>query len=137
MQRIRTIQYFFSNATSLYYYLAAGRWFSASGLNGPWTFATPDLPADFANIPTSSPAAGVLSSVPGTEEAADAVMIAQIPTKTTIDPSAAPAVNITYSGDPVYVAIDGTTLSYVENTNDKVIMVNNNQSLCLCRWILV
>ncbi len=52
----------------------------------------PNLPADFANIPTNSPAAGVLSSVPGTEEAADAVMIAQIPTKTTIDPSAAPAV---------------------------------------------
>jgi hypothetical protein len=118
---------FFSSATSLYYYLAAGRWFSASGLNGPWTFATPDLPTDFANIPSNSPAAGVLSSVPGTPEAADAVMIAQIPTKTTIDPSAAPAVSITYSGDPVYVAIDGTTLSYVENTNDKVIMVNNNQ----------
>jgi hypothetical protein len=118
---------FFSSATGLYYYLAAGRWFSASGLNGPWTFATPDLPADFANIPTSSPAAGVLSSVPGTPEAADAVMIAQIPTKTTIDPSAAPSVAITYSGNPVYVAIDGTTLSYVENTNDKVIMVSNNQ----------
>ena len=42
---------FYSSATKLYYYLAAGRWFSASGLNGPWTFATPNLPADFANIP--------------------------------------------------------------------------------------
>jgi hypothetical protein len=118
---------FFSSGTSLYYYLAAGRWFSAPELNGPWTYATPDLPADFANIPTGSPAAGVLSSVPGTEEAADAVMIAQIPTKTTIDPSAAPPITITYSGSPQYVLIDGTSLSYVENTNDKVIMVNNNQ----------
>ncbi len=118
---------FFSSATSLYYYLAAGRWFSASGLNGPWTFATPDLPADFANIPTNSPAAGVLSSVPGTQEAADAVMIAQIPTKTTMNINSAPAVTITYSGDPVYVAIDGTPLSYVENTSDKVIMVSSNQ----------
>ncbi len=117
---------FYSNATSQYYYLAAGRWFSAPDLNGPWVFATPNLPADFANIPANSPAAGVLSSVPGTEEAADAVMIAQIPTKTTVDPAAAPAVAITYSGAPVYVAIDGTPLSYVENTNDKVIMVNNN-----------
>ena len=118
---------FYSSTTHLYYYLAAGRWFSAPGLNGPWTFATPDLPADFANIPVNSPAAGVLSSVPGTYEAADAVMIAQIPTKTTIDPSAAPPVTITYSGAPVYVAIDGTSLSYVENTNDKVIMVSDNQ----------
>jgi hypothetical protein len=118
---------FYSNATSLYYYLAAGRWFSAPTLNGPWTFATANLPADFANIPRNSPAAGVLSSVPGTQEAADAVMIAQIPTKTTMNVSSAPAVTITYSGDPVYVAIDGTPLSYVENTNDKVIMVSNNQ----------
>ncbi|HSZ32532.1 MAG TPA: hypothetical protein VK772_04435, partial [Puia sp.] len=118
---------FYSSATSLYYYLAAGRWFSASGLNGPWTFATADLPADFANIPRNSPAAGVLSSVPGTQEAADAVMIAQIPTKTTMSISSAPPVTITYSGDPVYVTIDGTPLSYVENTNDKVIMVASNQ----------
>jgi len=118
---------FYSNTTSLYYYLAAGRWFSAPGLNGPWTFATPDLPADFAKIPTNSPMAGVLSSVPGTPEAADAVMIAQIPTTTTIDPAAAPPVNITYSGPPQYVAIEGTSLSYVENTNDKVIMVSDNQ----------
>jgi hypothetical protein len=118
---------FYSNATNLYYYLAAGRWFSAPGLNGPWTFATADLPADFANIPTSSPAAGVLSSVPGTQEAADAVMIAQIPTKTTMSVNSAPPITISYSGAPQYVAIDGTTLSYVENTNDKVIMVSSNQ----------
>jgi hypothetical protein len=118
---------FFSSATSLYYYLAAGRWFSAGSLSGPWTYATPDLPADFANIPTDSPASGVLSAVPGTNEAADAVMIAQIPTTTTLDPAAAPPVTITYSGAPQYVVIDGTSLSYVENTSEKVIMVSNNQ----------
>jgi len=117
---------FFSNTTSLYYYLAAGRWFSAPGLGGPWTYATPNLPADFAKIPSSSPAAGVLPSVPGTDEAADAVMIAQIPTKTSIDPKAAPPVTITYSGAPKFVAIQGTTLSYVENTTEKVIMVDDN-----------
>jgi hypothetical protein len=117
---------FFSQTTNLYYYLAAGRWFSAPDLNGPWTFATPNLPADFANIPDSSPASRVLASVPGTDEAADAVMIAQIPTKTTIDPKAAPAVTITYSGPPKVVTIDGTTLSYIENTTDKVIVVGNN-----------
>ena len=117
---------FYSNVTNLYYYLAAGRWFSAPGLNGPWTYATPDLPADFAKIPVSSPASGVLASVPGTDEAADAVMIAQIPTKTSIDPKAAPPVTITYSGDPKMVAIEGTSLSYIENTTEKVIVVNNN-----------
>jgi hypothetical protein len=29
------------------YYLVAGRWFSAADFTGPWTFATPTLPADF------------------------------------------------------------------------------------------
>jgi hypothetical protein len=31
-----------------YYYLTSGRWFRSSSLTGPWTFATPNLPQDFA-----------------------------------------------------------------------------------------
>ena len=118
---------FFCSANSLYYYLAAGRWFSAPDLKGPWTYATLTLPGDFAKIPTDCPVAGVLSSVPGTEQAADAVMIAQIPTVTTIDPKQVPAVTITYSGPPKYIAIEGTSLYYIENTPDKVIKVDNSQ----------
>src|SRR5271163_2330819 len=63
---------FVYSPTSEYYYLTAGRWFSSSSINGPWTYATANLPADFANIPPSSPAAQVLQSVPGTYEAKDA-----------------------------------------------------------------
>src|SRR5579863_1226959 len=117
---------FFSSQTSLYYFLTSGRWFSAPSLNGPWVYATPSLPADFTNIPESSPAASVLSAVPGTDQAADAVMIAQIPTKVDVDPKAVPPVTITYTGDPKFTAIDGTSLSYAQNTTDKVIMVGNN-----------
>ncbi|HEY2348219.1 MAG TPA: hypothetical protein VGH64_04340 [Puia sp.] len=117
---------FFSGQTSSYYFLSSGRWFSAPGLNGPWVYATPNLPADFANIPESSPAAAVLSAVPGTDQAADAVMIAEIPTKVTVDPKAVPPVTISYSGDPKFVGIDGTSLSYAQNTTDKVIMVSSN-----------
>jgi hypothetical protein len=36
-----------------YYYLTSGRWFRASSLNGPWTYATPNLPQDFARIPSN------------------------------------------------------------------------------------
>ncbi len=117
---------FFSSQTSQYYFLSSGRWFSAPGMDGPWAYATPNLPEDFAKIPQDSPAGHVLSSVPGTDEAADAVMIAQIPTKVDVDPKAVPPVTITYSGDPKFVGIDGTALSYAQNTSDKVIMVSSS-----------
>src|SRR5580765_4805209 len=77
--------------TQQFYYLTAGRWFSASDLQGPWTYATPDLPPDFAKIPLTSPASAILASVPGTDEAKDAVLLAQVPTTMTIKPNEAQA----------------------------------------------
>ncbi|PYJ15151.1 MAG: hypothetical protein DME96_14275 [Verrucomicrobia bacterium] len=69
--------------TQQFYYLTAGRWFRANDLEGPWTYATPDLPPDFAKIPPSSPASAILASVPGTDEAKDAVLLAQVETSIT------------------------------------------------------
>ena len=37
----------------------------APGFDGPWTFATPTLPADFQKIPLEHPRSRVLASVPG------------------------------------------------------------------------
>ena len=65
--------------TGTVYYLVAGRWFSAPGFTGPWTFATPSLPADFKKIPLEHPRSRVLASVPGTDRAAEAVLLAQMP----------------------------------------------------------
>ena len=91
-----------------------------------------DLPEDFAKIPLSSPASAVLSSVPGTEEAKDAVLIAQIPTVMEIDPkSAAAQAKVSYSGDPKFAPIEGTSLYYATNTPDKVIKVADVYYLCL------
>ena len=56
-----------------------GRWFSAPDFAGPWTFATPTLPADFQKIPLEHPRSRVLASVPGTDEANEAILVAQIP----------------------------------------------------------
>ena len=61
------------------YYLVAGRWFSAPDFSGPWAFATPTLPDDFKKIPLEHDRSRVLASVPGTDQAAEAVLIAQIP----------------------------------------------------------
>jgi hypothetical protein len=114
-----------------YYILLSGRWFSSASLSGPWTYATASLPADFAKIPYGCPASRVLVSVPGTDEAKDAVMIAQIPTQITVDPSTAPEkVVISYSGTPEFDPIEGTTMSYATNTTDKVIQIGDIYYLC-------
>jgi hypothetical protein len=124
--------FFLYTPTNEYYYLAAGRWFRSKDLQGKWAFASMDLPADFAKIPLSSPASAVLSSVPGTEEAKDAVLIAQIPTVMEIDPkSAAAQAKVSYSGDPQFAPIEGTSLSYATNTADKVVKVGDVYYLCL------
>jgi hypothetical protein len=118
--------------TQQFYYLTAGRWFSAMDLQGPWTYATPDLPADFAKIPTSSPASAILATVPGTEEAKDAVLLAQVPTTMTVNAKEAQGkVKVAYAGDPKFEPIKGTSIEYATNTADKVIKVGDIYYLCL------
>jgi hypothetical protein len=124
--------FFLYTPTNEYYFLAAGRWFRSKDMQGHWTFASADLPEDFSRIPSSSPASGILSSVPGTDEAKDAVLIAQIPTVMEIDPkSAAAQAKVNYSGDPQFAPIEGTSLYYATNTADKVIKVGDVYYLCL------
>src|SRR5580693_3278636 len=118
--------------TGAFYYLTSGRWFtSTTPLRGPWTFATYSLPPDFKNIPASSPPGAVLASVPGTPEAEDAVLIAQIPTTVTVNPAEAPKeVQVSYVGAPQFVPIAGTTMLYATNTPNKVIQVGSQYYLC-------
>ncbi|HEV7475146.1 MAG TPA: hypothetical protein VGN90_13925, partial [Pyrinomonadaceae bacterium] len=123
---------FVYSPTQQFFYLAAGRWFSSTSLQGPWTYATANLPVDFAQIPAGSPAARVLVSVPGTEQAKDAVLMAQVPTTVEVNPTTAAAqVNVVYDGAPEFKPIEGTSLSYAVNTADKVIQVGNVYYLCL------
>jgi hypothetical protein len=123
---------FLYTPTNEYYYLAAGRWFKSSSLEGQWTFASLDLPTDFSKIPLSSPASEILASVPGTEQAKDAVLIAQIPTVMEIDPKTAAAkVKVSYTGSPKFAPIEGTSMQYATNTADKIIQVGDVYYLCL------
>ncbi len=118
--------------TGAFYYLTSGRWFtSTTPLRGPWTFATYSLPPDFAKIPAASPAGRVLVSVPGTPEAEDAVLIAQIPTTVTVNAAqAAKEVQVSYVGQPQFVPVAGTTMLYAVNTPNKVIQVGSQYYLC-------
>ncbi|GAB5374798.1 MAG: hypothetical protein AcusKO_12600 [Acuticoccus sp.] len=70
---------FFDTANNTWYVLLSGRWFSAASLDGPWTFATPDLPDDFRKIPADTPYYSVRYSVPGTSESEEARLKASIP----------------------------------------------------------
>src|SRR2546429_2324878 len=124
--------FLFFTPTQKFYYLTAGRWFSAMDLQGPWLYATPDLPADFAKIPLNSPASAILASFPETDEAKDAVLLAQVPTTITFKPAEAQAkVKVEYGGDPKFEPIKGTSMAYATNTQDKVIEVGDVYYLCL------
>ena len=114
------------------YFLASGRWFRTRSPDGPWTYASGDLPADFSKIPHDSPRAYVRASVPGTQEAHDAVMLAEIPVTATVNRAEAEAkVSVTYTGEPQWVTIEGTNgLQYASNTAEKVIKFNNQYYLC-------
>ena len=96
---------FYHQGDSQFYFLAAGRWFRAPDLTGPWTAATRSLPPDFAAIPKDDQSADILASVPGTDEARDAVLLASIPNTAVVNRSEAKA-EVTYDGEPDFEPID-------------------------------
>jgi hypothetical protein len=118
-----TSDVFFHDGDKNWYVLLSGRWFSSKSLDGPWTFATPSLPADFQNIPDDAPYYQVRSSVPGTSESAEARLKASIPQMARVATDGSVTVDVAYSGDPKFEAIDGTNLTYAVNSNEQVIKV--------------
>lgn len=112
------------------YFLVAGRWFRGGSLNGPWSAASGDLPADFARIPDADPLAWVKASVPGTREAKDAVLLASIPTTTTINITNTVNVNVVYSGAPQFIVITNTVVQYAVNTPNQVFLVSGGYYCC-------
>ncbi|MCH7865247.1 MAG: hypothetical protein IIC56_08555, partial [Proteobacteria bacterium] len=112
-----------------WYYLVSGRWFVSDSLQGGWQGIT-ELPAAFAAIPTDHVMADVLASVPGTPEAKIAVLDAQIPKKTSLPIDTQLPETVTYTGEPEFVPINGTTLMRAANTSFDVIQVGDEFYLC-------
>ncbi|MCG3204632.1 MAG: hypothetical protein KCHDKBKB_01347 [Elusimicrobia bacterium] len=113
-----------------YYLLVSGRWFRADKLEGPWTFSTPDLPKEFLNIPRTHPRARVRSSIPGTDEAAEAVLLANLPQTLRVEIDNLQSPEVKYQGDPKFVEIKGTKVSYAANTVNDVLKVGDMYYLC-------
>jgi hypothetical protein len=112
------------------YYLVAGRWFSAPDFTGPWTFATPSLPPDFLKIPLEHDRSRVLASVPGTDQAAEAVLIAQIPQTARVNKKEVKAPDVAFQGDPQFAAVEKTTVQRAVNTDKDVFKVGDLYYMC-------
>ena len=114
-----------------YFVLLSGRWFRTEEPGkGPWAFATADLPPDFANIPRGHERSRVLSSVPGTEEAAQAILLASIPTTAKVDAKALKPPDVKYDGDPKFKPIEGTSVALAENSAFDVLQSGDRYYLC-------
>jgi hypothetical protein len=112
------------------YYLVAGRWFSAPDFSGPWTFATPTLPADFRKIPIEHARSRVLASVPGTDQAAEGVLLAQIPQTARVNKKEVKAPDVAFQGDAQFTPIENTGVERAVNTDKDVFKIGNLYYMC-------
>lgn len=116
--------------TNKFYSLFSGRWFVSDKLEGNWQYVAPgELPADFAKIPEGHEKANILVSVPGTKAAENVVRDAQIPFVSKKDITTTLDNRVNYNGNPEFVEIEGTALSYAINTPNPVIKWNNRYYL--------
>jgi hypothetical protein len=112
------------------FYLVAGRWFRAPNWNGNWVFATPHLPEEFRKISLEHPRSRVLASVPGTQQAAEAVLLAQVPQIGRVNRKEIKAPEVIYQGEPQYEVIQGTNLQRAVNTDKEIIKFGDTYYLC-------
>jgi hypothetical protein len=121
---------FYHNGEKNYYFLVSGRWFRNQMLRGVWEYCSDKLPEDFKKFPASHPKAAIRASVPGTIEAADAVLLASVPQVGIVNrKQAAAEAKATYIGAPQFKPIQETSLEYAVNTPADVIKFQNRYYL--------
>ncbi len=108
----------------------AGRWFTANDFSGPWTFATTTLPEEFKKIPLEHPRSRVLASVPGTAQAAEAVLLAQVPQTARVNRKEVKAPEVLYQGDPTFDPIEKTVVARAVNTDKDILKVGDSYYMC-------
>jgi hypothetical protein len=121
---------FRAGANGPFYYLVAGRWFTAPALNSSWNFATPNLPEDFKKISPEHPRSRVLASVPGTDQAAEAVLLAQVPQIARVNRKEIKPPEVIYQGEPQFELIQGTQLQRAVNTDKEIIKAGEAYYMC-------
>ncbi len=110
------------------YVLISGRWYRGSSESGPWEYVSGKaLPADFASIPDDSPKENVKASVPGTPQAAEALIADEIPQTAKVDLRETRMTVPEYDGEPELASIPGTPLQYVVNASLPVILADDGK----------
>ena len=108
----------------------SGRWYWSNATAGPWTYVSPDdLPASFRRIPADSEKAAVLTFVPGTAPARDALRDANTPRTAAVRRSEA-HVDVTYDGEPKFEAVPGSRVEYALNTPESVLRIRGRYYVC-------
>jgi hypothetical protein len=116
--------------TGAVYFLVSGRWFSAPDFTGPWTFATPSLPEDFKQISLEHERSRVLASVPGTVQANEAVLLAQIPQTARVSKTVKAPEVVYQGGTPEFKPIETTTVERAVNTDKDILKVGDLYYMC-------
>jgi hypothetical protein len=113
------------------YVLISGRWFRAPSLDGPWQYVpATHLASDFANIPDNSPKENVKASIPGTQQATEALLANSIPESSKVSRNTQMEPQ-QIDGPPDLRPIGGTLLYYVANSGTPIIKVDE-QSWFAC-----
>jgi len=98
------------DATGACYVLVSGRWFTSSGLAGPWNFVpAAELPGAFMLIPHDSPKENVLASIPGTGQAQEAAIANSVPQMARVPLTETLPTPTLIGGSPEWRRISGTT----------------------------
>jgi hypothetical protein len=82
-------------------------------------------------MPAEHPRSRVLASVPGTRQAAEAVLLAQLPQTATVSRMELQAPEVRYQGAPQFVVIESTDVQRAVNTDRDVLEVGDRYYLCV------
>ena len=72
----------------------------------------------------------MLASVPGTVQAAEAVLLAQVPQTARVSKKTVKAPEVAYQGEPEFQPIEPTTVARATNTDKDIIKVGDLYYMC-------
>jgi hypothetical protein len=88
------------------------------------------LPEDFKRISLEHPRSRVLASVPGTPQAAEAVVLAQVPQTARVNKKELQAPEVVYQNEPQFEPISGTKVARAVNTDKDILRAGDMYYMC-------